>query len=189
MRGKLGEITRRMNGEYVVSFTLTTDPRRELNGLAEMDLDITAKKHRDKRSLDANNFCWALCSDIGKALKPPVPKEEIYVKSIKDLGRFYPVLIREDAIEEFKLKWRARGEGWFAEKRRESADHPGWWWMYAYYGSSVYDSKEMSILIDGLVQTAEDMGVPIPLGKKDIERIKESWHAKEVKETSVNHPG
>lgn len=178
MRGRLQPLTRNMHGKYIVSFEVDGDPRKELNGLDVADLDISAKKHRNKRSLDANNFCWALCSDIGKALKPPVPKEEIYVNSIRDLGRFYPVLIREDAIEEFMSKWRARGEGWFAEKRRESADHPGWWWMYAYYGSSVYDSKEMSVLIDGLVQTAEDMGVPIPLGKKDIERLKESWHAK-----------
>ena len=186
MIGKLDDVTRRMNGEYVVTFRVTTDPRKELEKLNEVELDITAKKHRNKRSLDANNFCWALCSDIGKALRPPVPKEEIYVKSIKDLGRFYPVLVKETAVEEFQRRWRTKGEGWFAEKRSESKEHAGWYWVYAYYGSSTYDSKEMSILIDGLVQEAEDMGIQIPLGKHDIERLKEDWHAKE---TSINHPG
>ena len=186
MIGKLDDVTRRMNGEYVVTFRVTTDPRKELEKLNEVELDIIAKKHRNKRSLDANAFCWALCSDIGKALRPPVPKEEIYVKSIKDLGRFYPVLVKETAVEEFQRRWRTKGEGWFAEKRSESKEHAGWYWVYAYYGSSTYDSKEMSILIDGLVQEAEDMGIQIPLGKHDIERLKEDWHAKE---TSVNHPG
>lgn len=185
MIGKLDDVTRRMNGEYVVTFRVTTDPRKELEKLNDVDLDIIAKKHRNKRSLDANAFCWALCSDIGKALHPPVPKEEIYVKSIKDLGRFYPVLVKETAVEEFQRRWRTKGEGWFAEKRSESKEHAGWYWVYAYYGSSTYDSKEMSILIDGLVQEAEDMDIQIPLGKKDIERLKEDWHAKA---TSINHP-
>lgn len=186
MIGKLGDVTRRMNGEFVVTFTVATDPRKELEKLSDMELDITAKKHRNKRSLDANAFCWALCSDIGKSLVPPVSKEEIYVKSIKDLGKFYPVLVKESAVEEFQTRWKAKGDGWFAEKRSESKEHEGWWWVYAYYGSSTYDSKEMSILIDGLVQEAEDMGIQIPLGKHDIERLKEDWHAKE---TSINHPG
>ena len=185
MIGKLDDVTRRMNGEYVVTFRVATDPRKELEKLNEVELDIIAKKHRNKRSLDANAFCWALCSDIGKALRPPVPKEEIYVKSIKDLGRFYPVLVKETAVEEFQRRWRTKGEGWFAEKRSESKEHAGWYWVYAYYGSSSYDSKEMSVLLDGLVAEAEDMGIQIPLGKHDIERLKEDWHAKE---TSINHP-
>ena len=48
-------------------------------------------------------------------------------------------------------------------------------WLYVYSGSSTYDSKEMAVLIDGLVQDAESLGIVIPLGKKEIERLKTRW--------------
>ena len=66
MIGRLSDVSRRMNGEWVVSFTATTDPRRELEGLQETELDIKATKHRNRRSLDANAYFHVLVNKIAE---------------------------------------------------------------------------------------------------------------------------
>ena len=45
----------------------------------------------------------------------------------------------------------------------------------AYYGSSTYDTKAMSILIDYLVDEARQMELPIGYDLEEIEDIKNSW--------------
>lgn len=175
MTGHIRDLTRTMNGQYVISVQVEGDPRELCAKLKDAQIDIEIKKHRQRRSLDANAFCWALCSDIGKALRPPLPKEEVYRNAIKGLGKYDLYLSKEESAEAFSTAWSKIGTGWFVEKAGESKEHPGFVWLFAYKGSSCYDSKEMSILIDGLVQDAESLGIVIPLGKKEIERLKTRW--------------
>lgn len=175
---RLKDLTRDLHGHFILTVEMDGDPRQMWDELHDCDVDVTVKKHRNKRSLDANRFCWALCSDIGKALKPPVPKEEIYRNAIKGLGKYDMILAKKERAEAFKEAWSKNGVGWFAEEAGESREHPGFVWLFAYTGTSCYDSKDMSVLIDGLVDDAEQMGLQIPLGKKDIERMKGMWHAK-----------
>lgn len=175
MTGHIRDLTRAMNGQYVISVQVEGDPRELCDKLKDAQIDIEIKKHRQRRSLDANAFCWALCSDIGKALKPPLPKEEVYRNAIRGFGRYDLMLMRAEAVEPFQRMWSNNGTGWFAEKAGESKEHAGYVWLYVYSGSSTYDSKEMAVLIDGLVQDAESIGIVIPLGKKDIERLKTRW--------------
>ena len=178
MTGHWKDLTRSIHGKYIITAEVEGDPRALFDRLKDVAIDIDIKKHSEKRSLDANAFCWALCSDIGKALRPPLPKEEVYRNAIKGLGKYDLYLSKEESAEEFSTAWSKIGTGWFVEKAGESKEHPGFVWMFAYKGSSCYDSKEMSVLIDGLVDDAEQMGLPIPLGKKEIERMKGAWQAK-----------
>ena len=46
-----------------------------------------------------------------------------------------------------------------------------------YKGSSEYDRKEMSILIDGIVQEAKNLDIET-LPPQEIERLKELWRSK-----------
>ena len=55
-------------------------------------------------------------------------------------------------------KWNKRGLGWIAEIIGESKI-PGYTNIMTYFGSSVYDTSEMSRLIDGLVSEAEYLGI------------------------------
>ena len=175
MIGRLRDLTRTMDGKYVISAQVDGDPRDLFDALKDAEIDIDIKKHRNKRSLDANAFCWALCSDIGKAMKPPLPKEEVYRNAIRGLGKYDLYLSKEESAEAFSSAWSKIGTGWFCEKAGESKEHPGFVWLFAYRGTSCYDSKEMGILLDGLVDDAEQMGLQIPLGKKEIERLKNDW--------------
>lgn len=177
MTGAIKDLTRSMDGSYNLTVTVRDDCRGLVDELKDKEIDIEIKRHRQRRSLDANAFCWALCSDIGKAMRPPLPKEEVYRNAIRGLGKYDLYLSSTEAAQTFASAWEKIGTGWFAEEAGESKEHPGFVWLFAYKGTSVYDSKEMSVLIDGLVDDAEQMGIPIPLGKKEIERLKGSWHA------------
>ena len=174
MIGKLKDLLRTASGEWVVSFTTKADPREIFNAFTDKDVNIEIKKASKHRTKTANDFCWAMCTDIGNALKPPVPKEDVYRQAIKDVGKFDTLHIREDAVETFRSIWYERGIGWFTEVVDYSAA-PGCKVVFAYYGSSTYNTEEMSRLIDYLKQDMENMNLPIPVSKEEEERLLTAW--------------
>ena len=97
-----------------------------------------------------------------------------------DVGRFTPIPIKEEAVERWCENWSSGGTGWFCDIV-DNSKFKGYKLIHAYYGTSTYDSKEMSIIIDYLVDDAEQMGIPIPLGKDEMERLKADWRAHEQK--------
>ena len=173
MIGRLTEMTRLSNGEWATTFT-TKQPMINFDELAKIDCDIVIKKYRKSRSNDANAFCWALCTQIGNALQPPIPKEMVYRRAIRDVGDYVPLPIRNDVVEDFKRRWSSKGIGWFAEVIDDSKIH-GYKMVFAYYGSSTYDTKSMSHLIDYLIDEVQQMGMAIPLSKSEVERMKAEW--------------
>ena len=176
MIGKLTGLQRLFGGEWVLSFTTKGDAGAVYERLKDADVNAEFKKHNPKRSKSANDMCWALCTDIGKALTPPIPKEEVYRKAIRDVGEYEPLPIREDAVETFQHRWASHGVGWFAEVV-DNSKLKGYKLVFAYYGSSTYDTASMSRLLDYLVQDAREMGLEIPASKEQEEMLK-SWQAK-----------
>lgn len=177
MQGKLEKLSRNMDGTWSLTVTVGADAKQVWDKYHEHDVDIEVKRYVRKRSLDANAFCWALCSDIGKALRPPLSKEDVYKKAIRDVGEYMPFPVKAEAVERFKELWNSKGVGWFAEDMGDSK-LPKYKLVFVYFGSSSYDAKQMGTLIDYLVDDAEQMGIQIPLGKKDIERLKNDWRMK-----------
>ena len=176
MEGRLREPFRLSGGEWLVSFTTRGDAGKIYDTLKDLDVDVEIKKHNPKRSKDANSMCWAMCSDIGNAIRPPVPKEEVYRRAIREVGEYEPLPIREDAVETFRRRWAAKGTGWFAEVIDDSKI-PGYKLVFAYYGSSTYDTAAMSRLIDFLKQDMENMGLRIPASKEQEEALA-AWGAR-----------
>lgn len=170
MIGKLRDMSRSRDGEWIISFSTPEDFREEFDKLAEGEVKVEIKKYFRQRSKTANDFCWALCTDIGNAFIPPMTKEEIYRKAIRDVGEYEPLPIRNDAVETFQNRWKTKGVGWFAEVIDDSK-LPGYKLVFAYYGSSTYDTATMSRLIDYLVQDAKNMGLPIPTSKEQEEML------------------
>ena len=173
MIGKLKDLLRLSGGEWLVSFTTRGDAGKIFDRLKDADVNVEIKKYNPKRSKTANDFCWAMCTDIGKAIRPPVPKEEVYRKAIREVGEYEPLPIREEAVETFQNRWATKGTGWFAEVIDDSK-LPGYKLVFAYYGSSTYDTASMSRLIDYLVDDARQMGLPIP-AKKEQEEMLNAW--------------
>ena len=125
-----------------------------IENLKDSKLSIEIKKYRKKRSLDANAYCWVLCDKIAKTIG--TTKEEIYKDAISNVGTFEPMIVEERAFENFKRIWEKQGLGFLIQEvsRKDKCVK-----VHCYYGSSSYNTKEMSILIDYIVQEAKQVGV------------------------------
>ena len=172
MIGRLKELLRTAGGEWVVSFTTKADPRELFDQFTDKDVNVEIKKASKRRSKTANDFCWAMCTDIGNALR--IPKEEVYRKAISEVGKFETMHMRAEAVNTFRNIWSQRGIGWFTEVV-DYSPITGCKVVFAYYGSSTYDTVEMSRLIDFLKQDMTNMNLPIPMSKEEEERALNAW--------------
>ena len=139
--------------------------------LHDTDVDVTVKKHREKRSLDANAMCWKICTDIANAIGST--KEEVYRKAIKEVGAYTPLPIKASAVDDFRRNWESRGNGWVLEVIDDSK-LPGYKLCFAYFGSSTYNTAEMSRLIDSLIDEAKNVGVEV-IGERERSLLLEDW--------------
>lgn len=62
------------------------------------------------------------------------------------------------AIPEFEKIWASKGIGWFCDVA-DDAQEEGKKIILAYHGSSTYTVKQMSALIDNIMQDAKVVGV------------------------------
>ena len=176
MNGRLTGFSLNRDGSQNVTVTVAADFAEEYDRLKDVPVSVEIRKASKKRSRDANAMCWAMCSDIGNALRPPLPKEEVYRKAIREVGEYEPLPIKAEAVETFQNRWASKGTGWFAEVIDDSKLQ-GYKLVFAYYGSSTYDTATMSRLIDYLVEDAREMGLVIPASKEQEEALK-AWGAK-----------
>ncbi len=119
-------------------------------------LAIIVKPFRNKRSLDANAYAWVLIDKLAEKMN--LPKEEIYQRAIRRIGGVSETVCVVDAAVEHVCKaWRVHGLGWMAETVESKLD--GCTNIILYYGSSIYDTKQMSTLIDNIVQDCQSVGI------------------------------
>jgi len=149
-------------------------PSQALEFCQEMkDIKYVAelKEYRVKRSLSANDYLWVLCQKIAEIIKST--KNEVYIESIRAKGQFTTLTIGREAAETFIKKWAMRGLGWYAElvdgQDEENIQ------VIAYYGSSVYDSREMAVLLDYIIQEAQYLGIETA-APNELLRMKQQWN-------------
>ena len=135
-------------------------------------LDAEIKIHREKRSLDSNSYCWVLCQKIAEAIGST--KELVYQKTIREVGQFEIVPIKDEAVERWIEVWRGKGLGWLAEVMEDSK-LLGYKKIISYYGSSVYNQCEMSVLINEIVQQCKELNIET-LTKEEIEYMNKAWN-------------
>lgn len=178
MTGKLRELTINRDGTQNVTVTVDSDFSNTFDALKDAPVTVEIKKASKGRSKDANAFCWALCSEIGKALIPPQSKEDIYRRAIKAVGVYTPVDVVAWDIPVIRRRWEGHGVGWFLEVVDDS--RTGHKLIHLYYGSSTYTVQEMQTLLEWLTDEARQMNLPIPLSKKDEQEMLERWGKKYV---------
>ena len=144
------------------------------------DKQFEIKEYRPKRSLDSNAYCWVLCDKIAKELSKDeniITKEKIYQDGILQIGSFEPLIIEEKAFEKFKRMWKNQGLGFLVQEvsRKDKCVK-----VHCYYGSSTYDSKEMSLLINLLVELAKSLNIETK-SQAEIDSLLESWGKNEQK--------
>lgn len=116
----------------------------------EKEKKFEVQECKGKRSLSQNSYCWLLINKIANILR--LSKEEIYLQMLEDYGQ--SILI--------PVKKGEKPNGYFKYYKYETssilngkeAD-----WYKIYKGSSEFDSKEMTILIDGIIQECKQLGI------------------------------
>lgn len=134
------------------------------------DYEIT--KAKKKRSLDANAYAWVLIDKI--AANVGLSKTEVYKEAIRDIGGNSEIIcVKAEAADELCRGWRHNGLGWQTEQFPSAI--AGYINVVLYYGSSFYDTKQMSILIDRLVQDAKALGIETMTPEK-LSALLEGWN-------------
>lgn len=123
------------------------------------------KPYHPKRSLNANAFCWHLCNEMANVLR--TSKDEVYQEMLKRYGQSRVIsVLSEIDISRFVKYYEEIGKGHVEGKEFTH--------YRCYIGSSEYDSREMAILIDGIVDEAKELGIDT-LPTTAVERMKALW--------------
>ncbi len=141
---------------------------------SENKLCIELKKWRQKRSLDANSYCWVLCDKIAKELCKDgtiVTKEDVYKDAILQIGSFEPFIVQEKTYANFKRIWEKQGLGFLVQEvsKKDKCIK-----VNCYYGSSTYNTKEMSLLIEDLIELAKTLNVETK-PQSEINSLLKEW--------------
>lgn len=172
------KINKTWEGFPLLEITLPKSEYRSLEpflSLSDRDIpkyELNIVKTKNKRSLDANSFCWLLIGKLAAVLGKK--NTDIYREYIKETSAFEIIPVKEDKIEHWERIWGSHGVGWLCEDLGECRNTKGYHNIKSYYGSSVYDSKEMSHLIDMIVEDCKAQGIETET-PEEIERLKEMW--------------
>lgn len=156
MIGKLKDMTRSRDGQWVISFSTPENFSEAFDELYNHEVNVEIKKRSKRRSLDANAYCWVLIGQIAE--KQNLPKDEVYRKEILEHGAYKVHCLQNSDIESACEDWSSFGLGFQYETFPSKIE--GCTNVIFYKGSSYYDTKQMAKLIDGIIQDAEALGIP-----------------------------
>lgn len=126
----------------------------------DVQYKITIAKQKNKRSIQANAYCWVLCEQIAQQLSKDgqyISKEDVYKKAVKDCGKFDYIVVTKEAVDTFTKSWTSRGTGWIIDELGECEEIPGSVILLLYYGTSVYTTDEMNRIIQSLKNELEPL--------------------------------
>ena len=154
----------KMPRQQIMCFLETMKPKK---------YTCTIKEFRKKRSLDANAYFWVLTGQIAAAVL--ATPEEVYRSYVRDIGGNYEVFpVRNDVADKFPGIWEADHIGWFADNLGPSK-HEGYTNFRCYYGSSLYDTQQMTRLLNLAITDCKELGIET-LSEMELSRLKEEWH-------------
>jgi nitrogen regulatory protein PII-like uncharacterized protein len=152
------------NGRMELRITIDkTDISEIIN--CEKPLEVIIDRIKEKRSLNANSYCWVLIGQIADILR--ASKEEVYFNMLKNYGQSTVVsVLSEINVTGFFKYYEEFGKG---EVKGKDFTH-----YKVYKGSSEFDTKEMAVLIDGVISEAQELGIDTRT-PEEIDKMKSLW--------------
>lgn len=108
------------------------------------------KEYKPKRSKSQNAYMWEIISKIADIQR--LSKEDVYLQMLKDYGQSEIISMLSTINPKGYLKY-------YEEIGNGQVNGKDFTHYKVYKGSSEYDSKEMSILIDGVIQEAKQLDI------------------------------
>lgn len=172
LKGKINNVSFNIKGEPILSLDIYEKNTllREYGTLIGVEIcDIEIKKHRNKRSLNANAYCWVLLQKLAEALD--TSKDEMYLTMLERYGQFTHIVVKPNVVQKVKDEWRTVKElGKIEVNGKEGIQ------LQCYFGSSTYDTEEMAKFINGIVGECHLLGIET-MTPDELEAIKNSWNA------------
>lgn len=143
------------------------NPKQVIQWLFTQDRDkrFEIKEYKEKRSLNANSYLWKLCTMIADVLR--ADKEAVYLEMLKSYGQSDLVSVRSDINPVGLFK--------YYEQAGQSTLNGKLFTHYRVYrGSSEYDTREMSVLLDGVISEAKALDIETAT-PAELARLKDGW--------------
>ena len=170
--GRLVEVSKNWeNNKFRLTYEVNEDVTGEVDFIRKCEkLNISAKKFREKRSLDANSYCWVLLQKLAEASKSD--KWTMYLECLQRYSRaFTHVIVKENAVDRMKEMYRTCIDLGEVTVNGQTGHQ-----LQVYFGSSSFDSKEMSVFIDGIISECREQGIQT-MTPQEIERMKAAWQS------------
>ena len=142
-------------GKFNVTFSLNESS--SINEIAKLKdcekVAIKMTKHRNRRSLDSNAYAWVLMQKIAEAINSD--RWSVYLDMLQKYSRdFTFVICKENAIDKLKELYRT-----CIDLGEVNVNGTEGHQMQVFFGSSTFDSKSMSVFIDGIVSECKELGI------------------------------
>ncbi|MCB6475568.1 hypothetical protein LI171_04860 [Emergencia timonensis] len=140
------------------------------------DYDISIKPRKKKRSLRANAYYQELSHAVAE--EKGIPHAEYHNRALAEIG--IADLIDGKVFWAFlpDTDWwlhTVLGEAHFCPTEDcEEVNGVSYRWFYKVKGSKRYNTKEMSVLIDYVIQDAKEMGIET-LTPNELAEMKQKW--------------
>lgn len=150
--------------------TLEVNERNDFEALVDEmkdkdKLSIEVKQFRQHRSLNANAYAWLLIGKIADVLR--AGKDEIYFRLLKRYGQSELISVLSHVPIGNYIKY-------YEEAGESKLNGKDFTHYRVYKGSSEFDSREMSIFIDGVVSEAKELGIQTDTPNQ-IAEMKAMW--------------
>ena len=159
MTGRIVDGSRGLTGKPRLTLEINENEAFEtaFDELHEKDkITIELKPYREKRSKEANSYFWVLCGKLAAKLR--IPKEDIYREYVREIGgNYYTTCLKEDEVQAACDCWSRNGLGWIYDILPSKLN--GCKIALLYYGSSEYDTAQMSQIIHMVVCDCKENGI------------------------------
>lgn len=164
-----------LSGDMEITIRVSRGSRAAARGgmdeLRDKVLSVEIKPWRERRSLEANAYAWVMIDKIAEATQQG--RTEVYRSYIREVpGNSQLVCVPTKAVSRLIQGWSHNGLGWITDTMPSKL--PDCTNVQLYYGSSTYDTKQMSALIDLIVQDAKELFIET-LTPMELERMKEEY--------------
>lgn len=167
MKGQIVDFSLSLNRKQRLTIELDADFRNQYDKLHDKPVEVTVKKFSESRTVKANAYLWALITEIGNVLREN--KEDIYLDMLKQYGQGGAVSVELRFSDDFERTYKYFEYLGESELKGKTFKHYRFW-----VGSSEYNREEFSILLDGVLREAQNLGIETKT-KEEIESLLRSF--------------
>lgn len=167
MKARIIDFALSFDRKQRLTLELDGDFRNQFDKLKDKVVEVIVKKWSEHRTVTANSYLWVLLTEIGNALRES--KEDIYFDMLRFYGQGGAVSVEDRYTADFERSNKYHEFLGESQLNGKTFKHYRFW-----VGSSEYNREEFSILLDGVVKEAKNLGIETK-PKEEIESLLRSY--------------